>query len=135
MDVIANAGRQGAQISFEWDLENLFMTLKPLAMRRCLMNVLSNAGKYAGHIWVTLSTHGENTVRIVIEDNGVGIPEDQYEAVFRPFYRVDSSRNTDTGGVGLGLPIAMDIVHAHGGEISLGRSKHGGLVVTIVLRL
>ncbi len=75
----------------------------------------------------------KGAIQISIEDDGPGIPEAQYEEVFKPFYRVDSSRNTQTGGVGLGLPIARDIVHAHGGLIELERSEHGGLAVKISL--
>jgi two-component system osmolarity sensor histidine kinase EnvZ len=69
----------------------------------------------------------DKKIQIQIEDNGPGIPEAMYEEVFKPFMRVDSSRNADTGGVGLGLPIAMDIVHAHGGKISL--SAKAGMAV------
>jgi two-component system osmolarity sensor histidine kinase EnvZ len=69
----------------------------------------------------------------VTEDDGPGIDESQYEEVFKPFYRLDDSRNSETGGVGLGLSIAMDTVHAHGGRIWLERSAHGGLKVVILL--
>ncbi len=71
----------------------------------------------------------------MIQDNGPGISPDQYEAVFKPFYRVDTSRNTETGGVGLGLAIAADIVLAHGGRIWLDKSQYGGLAVHVSLPL
>ena len=70
---------------------------------------------------------------IFIDDNGPGIPEDQLEEVFKPFYRIDPSRNQDTGGVGLGLPIVQDIIHRHGGEITLGKSPYGGLRAMITM--
>ncbi len=72
-------------------------------------------------------------VEVTVEDDGPGIPEDQRETVFRPFSRLDESRNVETGGVGLGLTIARDAVHAHGGEIALDDSPLGGLRVTIRL--
>lgn len=132
--VIVSAKRQGCDIAFTHDgQDGLSMTLRPLAMRRCLMNVIGNAAKYATKVWISIEKPEKRTVLIAVEDNGPGIPEDQYEEVFKPFYRVDASRNVDTGGVGLGLPIAMDVVHAHGGTIWLERSGHGGLAVKIRL--
>jgi two-component system osmolarity sensor histidine kinase EnvZ len=110
--------------------KGLRLTVRPLAFERALGNLLSNAGKYAQHIWVRVFVD-DKKIQIQIEDNGPGIPEAMYEEVFKPFMRVDSSRNADTGGVGLGLPIAMDIVHAHGGKISLSKSGYGGLCVTV----
>jgi two-component system osmolarity sensor histidine kinase EnvZ len=70
---------------------------------------------------------------ITIDDNGPGIPESQREEVFRPFYRLDVSRNLETGGVGLGLSIARDGIRNHGGKIRLGDSPYGGLRVHIRL--
>jgi two-component system osmolarity sensor histidine kinase EnvZ len=128
--------RQGILVKLDLAMDVLHMPLKPLAMRRCISNILGNAAKYAPHIWVRLSHAPEDDrIDITIEDDGPGIPPDQYEAVFRPFYRVDTSRNTQTGGVGLGLAIAMDIVLAHGGRIWLSPSRHGGLAVHISLPL
>ncbi len=94
------------------------------------MNVISNAAKYASNVWLEMKS-GDGYVLIRIEDDGPGIPEENYSDVFRPFYRVDSARNSSTGGVGLGLPITMDIVHAHGGELWLEKSQHGGLAVCL----
>ena len=97
--------------------------------------MINNAGKYAHNVWVSFDVDEKNRLILLVEDDGSGIPEDQYEEVFRPFYRVDVSRNVETGGIGLGLPIAMDVVHGHGGEIWLDRSEYGGLKVTIRLPL
>lgn len=101
-----------------------------MAFERCIMNLVNNAGKYASKVWLAADVVERNVV-ISVDDNGPGVPEDQYEEVFKPFYRVDTSRNASTGGVGLGLPIVMDIVHSHGGKIWLEKSAHGGLRVMI----
>ena len=74
-----------------------------------------------------------NRVIVTIEDNGPGIPEDQFKNVFRPFFRLDKSRNLNQSGVGLGLAIVEDIINSHGGSIQLGKSKHKGLQVKISL--
>ena len=72
-------------------------------------------------------------IYITIDDNGVGIPEDKLEDVFRPFYRLDDARNTQMGGTGLGLAIARDVARSHGGDIVLQRSSLGGLNARISL--
>ncbi|MGN7438273.1 MAG: ATP-binding protein [Alcanivorax sp.] len=132
-EVTTSAKRQGCDVDLVLnDVTNSVM-LRPVAFKRCLLNIVSNAIKYADHLWITLDKKSDNELEIIIEDNGPGIDEEQYEKVFRPFYRVEGSRNPDTGGVGLGLPIAMDIIHAHGGEIWLQKSRHGGVAVHITL--
>jgi two-component system osmolarity sensor histidine kinase EnvZ len=130
IDKIGDAARR-QNIDLEASVhEDMVLMLRPMAFERCLMNLVSNAGHYAKHVW--LNTHSEGKyLFIAIEDDGPGISEAQYEDVFRPFYRIDPSRNTATGGTGLGLPIAMDIVHGHGGKIWLEKSGHGGLKVNI----
>ncbi|MCD8562577.1 MAG: ATP-binding protein [Alphaproteobacteria bacterium] len=112
--------------------ETLEMTLKPMAFQRALDNLVGNAVRYAPALWVS-AQRDESAVLIRIEDNGPGIPEELYEEVFKPFTRVDTSRNADTGGVGLGMPIAMDSIHGHGGKIWLEKSPYGGLAVLIKL--
>ena len=109
---------------------SLELAVRPLAFERAMSNLLTNAAKYAEHIWIKAHADG-GKIHIQIEDDGPGVPPDQYEEVFKPFTRVDTSRNAETGGVGLGLPIAMDIVHAHGGKIWLEPSEHGGLCVVV----
>jgi two-component system osmolarity sensor histidine kinase EnvZ len=132
IDKIVEAVRRNG-ITVNVDVQgDLGMALKPIAMERCLVNLISNAGKYADNVWVR-AWKDQDFLRILIEDDGPGIPEDQYDDVFKPFYRVDTSRNAATGGVGLGMPIAMDIVHNHGGEIVLEKSVRGGLAVHIAL--
>ena len=76
---------------------------------------------------------GKKILTINIEDDGPGIPDDQYKNVFKPFFRLDESRNLNKAGVGLGLTIVEDIINSHGGNIQLGKSKHNGLLVKISL--
>lgn len=110
----------------------LKIQVKTQMFKRCLMNLFLNSQKYADHVWVTASINGR-FFELTIDDNGPGIPESQREEVFRPFYRLDVSRNLETGGVGLGLSIARDVIRNHGGQIRLGDSPHGGLRVNIRL--
>lgn len=108
------------------------LKLKPLAMRRCLNNLIENALRYGGKTAITIE---ESAIEVVIRiaDSGPGIPEDQLEAVFSPFYRLDTSRNRNTGGVGLGLSIARDMARKQGGSITLKNAEAGGLIATLVL--
>jgi len=105
---------------------HLELTAKPDALRRCIDNLISNAHRYGKHIWVSAGRR-DDAIEITIDDDGPGIPEDQREDVFRPFIRLDQSRNPETGGTGLGLAIARDIARIHGGDILLQDSPHGGL--------
>lgn len=112
---------------------DLTLPLRKQAMKRAFNNVLENAIRYASQIKIHAFEEG-GYLMVETEDNGPGIPEDKYEEVFKPFYRIDNSRNLQTGGVGLGLSIASDAVHSHGGKITLSRSEDlGGLRVTIAL--
>jgi len=106
--------------------EKYAFTCRPVALRRALSNLIDNAHKYAGTTEVNLIIH-KSSLEICIDDNGPGIPEDKLEQVFTPFYRLDESRNSDTGGTGLGLAVALTIAHAHGGELSLINRTGGGL--------
>ena len=121
----------GAELDIQGDLKAM---VRALGFERCLGNIISNALKYGENIWVTAEITDERKLVIMMEDDGPGIPEEQYQDVFRPFYRLDESRNVDSGGVGLGLSIAMDVVNSHGGKILLDNSEaHGGLKVTVRL--
>jgi two-component system osmolarity sensor histidine kinase EnvZ len=104
--------------------------LRPLAIKRCLTNLVSNALRYGTMVRLQ-AVRGRTSVEITIEDNGPGIPPDKYEDVFRPFFRLDESRNVDTGGVGLGLTIARDVARSHGGDVALAPSALGGLRVIV----
>ncbi len=112
-------------------MDDLDLQLRMGSFERCLDNLIGNAGKYAQNIWLKALRTPEGKVELRIEDDGPGIDEAQYEDVFKPFFRLDESRGNNEGSVGLGLPIAMDIVHAHGGKIWLERSRHGGLCVVL----
>jgi two-component system osmolarity sensor histidine kinase EnvZ len=108
------------------------LSLRPVAFERCIVNLLGNALKYGKTAWISAHKFGES-IEICVDDNGPGIPKEQYEDVFKPFFRGESSRNSKTGGVGLGLPIVQDIVLAHGGQVWLDASSKGGLRVVIDL--
>lgn len=123
--------RQGMEVHTELD-GDLGIHIRPVAMERCLMNVLNNASKFADTIWIS-AVKQDDSVEIKIDDNGPGIEEDQFEEVFKPFFTGEKSRNLETSGVGLGLSITQDIVLSHGGTIELGKSPHGGLRVEIIL--
>ncbi|OIQ95471.1 osmolarity sensor protein EnvZ [mine drainage metagenome] len=106
--------------------------LQPLAIRRCLGNLIENALRYGESASIVIGETDSNVV-ITIRDFGPGIPEDQLESVFAPFYRLDTSRNRNHGGVGLGLSIARDMARKQGGDIALKNAQGGGLVATLLL--
>jgi len=127
--LVSGARRQGTTVELETE-GDLSIYIRPVAFQRCIGNIINNARKYGRNVWV-MARRNDEEVEIIVDDDGPGIPEDKREDVFRPFYRIEGSRNPATGGVGLGLPIAQDIVHSHGGEISLDKSSHSGLRVVI----
>ena len=104
----------------------------PMALQRCLNNLVENALRYGNLADIKLNDSGVN-LTIEIHDAGAGIPEDQLEAVFAPFYRLDQSRSRNTGGVGLGLSIARDIALKLGGNLVLRNAQEGGLIATLTL--
>jgi two-component system osmolarity sensor histidine kinase EnvZ len=104
--------------------------LRPHSFKRAIRNLLENANRYASKA-ILKSYKKENYAFIIIDDNGSGIPANKRKEVFKPFFRLEKSRNTKTGGIGLGLSIAQDIIHAHGGHFILGKSSLGGLRVTL----
>lgn len=99
---------------------------RPQALKRCLANLLENAVKYGKRALVTVDDNDER-IAIVIRDEGPGIPEAEIERVFEPFYRLEGSRNRETGGTGLGLSIARSVAEIHGGTLSLHNRSEGGL--------
>jgi two-component system osmolarity sensor histidine kinase EnvZ len=108
------------------------LPLRPIAMRRCLANLMQNAARHGSRVQVR-ATCNNGQAWIAVDDDGPGIPKDERDAVFKPFYRLDASRSPTTGGVGLGLTIARDIVLGHGGDIELTEAPEGGLRVLIRL--
>lgn len=123
--------KNGREVSVDVPAD-LYMKVRPMAFSRCLQNLINNAEKYGKDIWIGAS-QDDDIVTITVDDNGPGLSADLFEDVFKPFFRADSSRNTATGGVGLGLPIVRDIAHAHGGEAYLEKSPHGGLRAVLVV--
>jgi len=113
---------------------SVILECRPAALRRALSNLLDNAVKYGMRAHAAVRTTG-NEVEIAIDDEGPGIPEPELAKVTQPFYRMDESRSRDTGGIGLGLAIAMSTIQAHGGELTLSNLPHGGLRARVVLPL
>ena len=107
---------------------------RPTALKRSFENIIQNGLSYGKRVYINVQK-GNKRALITIEDDGPGIPEDQYKNVFKPFFRLDKSRSLNQSGVGLGLAIVEDIIHSHGGNIQLGQSKFYGLLVKISLPL
>ena len=105
---------------------------QPLAMRRCLNNLIENAIRYGERADMVI-TETPDSVVIAISDQGPGIPEDKMEAVFSPFFRLEESRNRNTGGIGLGLSIARDIARQQGGSLTLENGAERGLMAILTL--
>lgn len=128
-DARINAERHGARIGATYTGDPMVM-IRLDAFRRCLANLVGNAGRHGTRIEVA-GTRDERWLTITVDDDGPGIPPDKRDDVFRPFVRLDDARNQDAGGSGLGLTIARDAARAHGGEVMLGDSPLGGLRATI----
>lgn len=134
VEEVANGFRRnGRRVSLDV-AHGLMVPLRQAAFKRCLMNLLANATRYAPNVWVAAGKRN-HSIEILIDDDGPGIPPEQREAVFKPFVRLDPARNLETAGAGLGLTIARDVVRRHGGDIILNESKRGGLNVTLRLPL
>jgi len=104
------------------------------SLKRALTNVIGNAFNYGSTVSVALESNN-NKLEVTVDDDGPGIPPDKREDVFKAFYRIEGSRNKETGGVGLGLSIAKDVIVSHGGKIELTDSPIGGLRVLISIPL
>ncbi len=113
--------------------ENINVKIKPEYFSRAITNLIDNACKYSENVTIRAQKEDNKFTHIFIDDDGQGISSDKLEDVFQPFFRVDESRNSDTGGVGLGLSITRDVIHKHGGEVKLSESHLGGLRATITL--
>ena len=111
---------------------NVELEGRPSALKRSFENIIQNGLTYGNRVFVDIQ-RGNNRAIITIEDDGPGIPEDQYKNVFKPFFRLDKSRGLNQAGVGLGLAIVEDIINSHGGNIQLNKSKLNGLQVKISL--
>lgn len=133
-ETVTNARREGAQIEVDVAEEQIILPLRRDAFRRALTNVIGNAHRYARHQRLSLKkSHG--SVDIFVDDDGPGVPPERREDVFKPFFRLEESRNAETGGTGLGLTIARDILRSHGGDLILRESPLGGLRASLRLPL
>ena len=130
-EVVEDARRNGADVALENGI-GVQITVRPHAIKRALTNLIDNASRHSYEVYVGAIRKGE-VVEITVDDDGPGIPKAQRESVFKPFFRIDQSRNAETGGVGLGLTIARDVVRNHGGDLVLGESAAGGLRALIRL--
>ena len=122
----------GLPVTFEPPATPVVVECQPTALRRALRNLMDNAIKYGKSADVSLRSSA-NSVEIDIEDKGPGIPELELRRVIEPFYRLETSRNRDAGGMGLGLAIASSIAEAHGGSVRLVNRPSGGLTATLRL--
>jgi two-component system osmolarity sensor histidine kinase EnvZ len=129
--VVENARRQGSDVALTVE-GDLVAELRPQALQRCLTNLVDNARRHADRVEVA-AKRLDNALLITVDDDGPGIPPAARQEVFRPFRRLDNSRNLDLGGVGLGLTIARDAVRSHGGELTLEDAPLGGLRASIRL--
>ncbi|WP_269620368.1 ATP-binding protein [Zhongshania sp. BJYM1] len=120
---------ESAPVEYRMD-QTAYLDCRPAQFKRAVQNLIENACKHAGSAFVHLQVH-QAGVSIVIEDNGVGIPENQLEDVIRPFVTVDQSRSRSAGGMGLGLAITQKIIHSHGGTLTLRNKPSGGLLVEL----
>jgi signal transduction histidine kinase len=125
-----NAQDQGADVQASGHCAPLLV--QPMALRSCINNLMDNALRYAGQALISLDDHRERLIIRVI-DHGPGIAAGQREAVFEPFFRLEGSRNRNSGGVGLGMTIAREAAERLGGQLSLEETPGGGL--TAVIRL
>ena len=137
-DEMFNLSELIEEVIGKYNNQNIQKDLSPRAyingrknlINRCLNNLIDNALKYGNKVEVKLIKENTNLL-ITIEDDGSGIPEKEYDNVFKPFYKIDKGRTESKSSVGLGLSIASDIVRSHGGNIMLGKSKMNGLSVKI----
>ncbi|MDH3738338.1 MAG: ATP-binding protein [Alphaproteobacteria bacterium] len=128
-EVVHEARRNGVEISCGMS-ESIELPLARNAFKRSLTNLIDNAARHGEHVAIISQRNG-SVLEFIVDDDGPGIPEDMRTEVFRPFFRLDQSRNVATGGTGLGLSIARDIVRSHGGDIVLSDAPAGGLRATI----
>ncbi len=112
--------------------DEIKLFIRPTALRRSFENIIQNGLTYGQKVFVKIQK-SSNRALIIVDDDGPGIPEDQYKNVFKPFFRLDKSRSLNKSGVGLGLAIVEDVINSHGGNIQLSKSKLNGLQVKVSL--
>ena len=112
--------------------DSINLTGRPTSLKRSFENIIQNGLTYGKKVFVEL-IKGNNRAIVIFEDDGPGIPEDQFKNVLKPFFRLDKSRSLNKSGVGLGLALVEDIINSHGGNIQLGKSRYNGLQVKVTL--
>ena len=112
--------------------QSVVIECRPNALKRAIRNLIDNAVKHGTSAKVAIAG-GPKSIEITIDDQGPGIPEEELACVFQPFYRIDASRNAESGGIGLGLAITLSIVQAHGGQLKLTNRGQGGLRASAIL--
>jgi two-component system osmolarity sensor histidine kinase EnvZ len=128
-DIRADSERNGKTVTVEFSGDPV-VRVRPDAFKRCIANLTANALHHAKNVTIEGIRDGR-FLTINVDDDGPGIPAGSRDDVFRPFVRLDQSRNQDAGGTGLGLSIARDIARSHGGDILLGDSPAGGLRASV----
>ena len=126
-DLVKKYDKKEIDLSIEEDLQ---INIRPNSIKRCISNLLDNGLSYGKKIKISAQKTVSN-ISLFVDDDGPGIPENEYQNVMKPFYRIDKSRGQNKSGVGLGLSIANDIIRSHGGSISLMKAPLGGLRVKI----
>jgi signal transduction histidine kinase len=129
--MVADYEDSGQAVRLEGRVDGPIVT-RPNALRRILVNLIDNALKFGSDVRVRVQADADRLV-VAVLDNGPGIPPGELEAVLKPFYRVESSRNRSTGGTGLGLAIAHQLAMAMGAELSLHNRSEGGLEARVTL--
>jgi two-component system osmolarity sensor histidine kinase EnvZ len=132
LDELAEEARvsgHAAEASFSGDPT---VRVRPQSFKRCIANLVGNAGRHGKTVAVS-AVHADGLLTVTVDDDGPGVPFEEREAIFKPFYRLDDARNLDETGTGLGLPIARDIARSHGGDITLSDSPLGGLRATVTV--
>jgi two-component system osmolarity sensor histidine kinase EnvZ len=133
MDAVAAEKRDGSTVTLVVNAtDGVALEIRPQAFKRALVNLIANAKRYGETVAVAVSI-GQEVILITVDDDGPGVPPESREDVFKPFFRLDSSRNPKTGGTGLGLTIARDIIRNHGGDLTLEDAPIGGLRARIRL--
>jgi signal transduction histidine kinase len=133
LDETADARPEAAEHLTYSGVDHLTIRARPYALKRALTNLVSNAVKYGGCAMVTVHAVADQQVSLTVEDTGPGIPPEGAERLFQPFQRLEHSRNRETGGIGLGLTIARNILRAHGGEVTIGNRPAGGARALVTL--
>ena len=132
-EIVEQANRQGSTVELAASGDMTGM-VRPNAFKRCITNLVDNAQRHGRRVSIA-ATKSDGVIEIAVDDDGPGIPSAARDEVFRPFHRLDGSRNPNTGGVGLGLTIARDVARSHGGDVTLGDAPSGGLRALVHLPL